>query len=517
MTTLTTGGGSSAVPFIIRIAEKVNTSLERHFWRWVVLFMVPFLACLIVIDIGAKMWTDELFTLYIAQQASPAEIVKSIKEGCDGAPPLYPIIVHWILPLFKNDALAIRLPSTIGFSVMIICLLAFCRRRLPAAYSIIATLFACDACLYYSTEGRGYGVILGCTAAALLCWQTAAECHRRSVAIPLLALCLALMISMHYYALFFLGPLFLAEMVRAWTSRKLDFGILAAMIPAVVVLGLHYPLFKAGAQYQAHFWSKGGIGMVEPFYTYFSHRMLYFGALAMVVVAVFPKSPGPVQEAHIPIHESMFIGALAALPIFVITASKYATHMFVDRYLCWAAIGLALVACALIFRAVRGRIDVALTLLSVLLALAVLREVVNLRRMPYLRDGEAMLQRLKTLPNDPETIVVPDAHTFVELSYYAEPRIRERLVYPASPALDLHYFGWDTDPLLLIPTSRRTKLRVREYDALLAEYPRFLLAAEPKEYLPWHLVAAGYRVVPISSGDVKKVVFQVESNAAPAQ
>ena len=75
MTTLTTGGGSSAVPFIIRIAEKVNTSLERHFWRWVVLFMVPFLACLIVIDIGAKMWTDELFTLYIAQQASPAEVV----------------------------------------------------------------------------------------------------------------------------------------------------------------------------------------------------------------------------------------------------------------------------------------------------------------------------------------------------------------------------------------------------------------------------------------------------------
>jgi hypothetical protein len=513
MTSVATGGGSSAVPSIIRIAGQVNASLERHFWRWAALFMAPFLACLIVIDIGAKMWTDELFTLFVAQQASPAEIVKAIKEGCDGAPPLYPTIVHWILPVVKNDALAVRLPSTIGFSVMIICLLAFCRRRLPAAYSLIATLFACDACLYYSTEGRGYGVMLGCAAAALLCWQAAAEDRRRNLAIPLLALCLALMISMHYYGLFFLGPLFVAEMARAWTRRKLDFAILAAMIPAAVVLALHYPLIKAGAQYQQHFWSTVGIGMVEPFYTYFSHRILYFCALALAVVAVFPKSPGPERmEANIPVHESAFIGALAALPIFVIIASKYTTHMFVDRYLCWAAIGLALLAGALIFRAVGGRIDVALTLLSVLLALAALREVVNLRRMPYLRDGEAMLHRLETLPDGPEPIVVPDAHTFVELSYYAEPHVRERLVYPASPVLDLRYFGYDTDPLLLVPTSRRTKLRVKSYDALLAEYPRFVLAAEPKEYLPWRLVAAGYRVFPITSGDIKRVLFQVESN-----
>ena len=40
-----------------------------------------------------NMWCDELLTLYVVQQASPGEIVKATLEGCDGAPPLYAMIV----------------------------------------------------------------------------------------------------------------------------------------------------------------------------------------------------------------------------------------------------------------------------------------------------------------------------------------------------------------------------------------------------------------------------------------
>jgi hypothetical protein len=157
------------------------------------------------------MWIDELYTLHTARQASIGEIVKATMEGGD-APPLYPIPVHAILPWVRHEALAVRLPSTLGFCGMVLCLLGFCRRRLPAAYSFTVALLACYECLYYASEGRSYGVVLGCAAGALLCWQHAVDGRRTILAIPLLAISLALMTAMHYYAVFFLVPLFLAEM-----------------------------------------------------------------------------------------------------------------------------------------------------------------------------------------------------------------------------------------------------------------------------------------------------------------
>ena len=148
-------------------------------------------------------------------------------------------------PAVKLEALALRLPATLGYCAMVLCLMAFCRRRLPAVYSFVATLFACDALLFYSTEGRCYGMVLGCAAGALLCWQMAMEGRRRALSVTLLAFCLALMTALHYHAIFFLVPLAVAEIVRCRKSLKPDLAIMAAMLPAVLVLAVHYPLIRA--------------------------------------------------------------------------------------------------------------------------------------------------------------------------------------------------------------------------------------------------------------------------------
>ena len=58
--------------------------------------------------------------------------------------------------------------------------------------------------------------------------------------------------------------------------------------------------------------------------------------------------------------------------------------------------------------------------------------------------------------------------------------------------------------------SHRTKLHIIDYNAVLAAHSRFVLAAEPGDYLPWHLVNAGYRVVPIGSSRVP-VLYEVEA------
>jgi hypothetical protein len=155
---------------------------------------------------------------------------------------------------------------------------------------------------------------------------------------------------------------------------------------------------------------------------------------------------------------------------------------------------------------------VGVSLLGLLVALAALGEaayLLHVRERPALRAGEAVRQALASLPDGAEPIVVADSHVFLELSYYAESRIRERLIYPVSCDLELRYFGNDTAPLLLTALSHRTKLHIIGYDAVIASQKRFVLAALRNNPLPRDLIKAGYRVVPIGSS-VAPVLYEVE-------
>jgi hypothetical protein len=495
---------------VVRLADKVIASLEKHFWWWATGFTLLFLAASIVRDLRTTLWFDELFTLHLAKLASPQEII----AFNDASPPLYPIIVHWLLPIVGNEALALRLPATLGYCAMLLCLWAFCRRRLPAAFAFAASLLTFERGLYFATEGRPYGLVLGCAAGALLCWQMAAEGRRRGLTIALLAICLALMVALHYYAIFFLVPLFLAEVVRWRTAGKLDFGIAAAMVPAVLVLGAHYALFVASQDYGTHFWAQPSLGAIAPFYERFLLPPLILGGLAFFVVALLAGASAQ-QRAHTQmmtfrLHEWTAIVALALLPPVVIVVSMVTTHAFFERYILWTVIGFAVLGAAGLSAAVRGRAAVGVALIAIAIAATARLEIEPVFGAPVLPTAEGMRQELDKLATDgSEPIVVANAHAFMELSYYLDPPLRERLVFPLSRDLDLKYRGFDTDALTLGPLSRRAPIRVKAYEEILGENKSFLLAATKYDYLPQHLAQAGYRVTPLRDATM---LYQVQAS-----
>ncbi|MCY2987923.1 MAG: hypothetical protein NTY19_08690 [Planctomycetota bacterium] len=498
---------------LLRGTDAISVAVERHFWLCATLLVVLLLACSIVADVRTKVYSDEFFTLHVSQQASPGEIVKATLEGCDGAPPLYPMLVRAILPWVRHEALALRLPATLGYCAMVLCLLAFCRRRLPAVYALIAALLACNACLVYATNGRPYGVVLGCAAGALLGWQTAADGRRRILAIPLLAFCLALMTAMHYYSLFFLVPLFQAEVMRWRTSGKLDFAVLAAMAPALVVLGLHYPLMAANKPFLEHYWSPVTWDSIPALYASYLVKMCL---LPLGVLVVFSKLFSEVphgqraRQTGLTAPEWVAVGTFLLMPLGLIVLSQYTTHVFVERYTLWALTGIAVLVAALLYAAARGISAVGVGTLSLLLFLFALSEANVLCRQPVLLNGEAVLQELSSLTDSSAPIVVAHYAVFLELSYYAAPRLRERLIYPVSRDLYLRYVGVDTPPLIMSALSHRTQLSIIGYDAVLAAHPRFILAAIPGDFLPRHLVTAGYQVLPISLSR-SAMLYQVEA------
>ena len=214
MTTLT----HICSPGQVQRDDSPDSSLERHFWRYTTIFLLLFLGWSLIQDLRLKMWYDELFTLYVARQGSPGAVARAALDGVDATPPLYATIVSCLLPIVRHDALAVRLPSTLGFVGMLGCIMAFCHRRMPARYAFLAALFAATACGFYATEGRAFGLVMGCAAGALLCWQRATDRSPRLLALTLLGVFLIAMTALNYYSIFFLFPLGLAEIVR-WRQR----------------------------------------------------------------------------------------------------------------------------------------------------------------------------------------------------------------------------------------------------------------------------------------------------------
>ena len=102
---------SSSWSILIGAGRRVDAALDHYFWAWAIALTVLLLACSIVVDLRQKMWVDELYTLTMAQQPSAAEIIRATWEGCDGMPPLYAIVVHFILPWIRSEELRDSLAS----------------------------------------------------------------------------------------------------------------------------------------------------------------------------------------------------------------------------------------------------------------------------------------------------------------------------------------------------------------------------------------------------------------------
>jgi hypothetical protein len=110
--------------------------------------------------------------LFVSQQPTVPDLFRAIREGADGQPPLYDLIVRGLRPVIVTDSLRVRLPSTIGFLLMGVCVSIFVRKRLPAVYAMLAALVAVRLAWSYSFEGRAYGIVLSCVG---ISWRESAE------------------------------------------------------------------------------------------------------------------------------------------------------------------------------------------------------------------------------------------------------------------------------------------------------------------------------------------------------
>jgi len=458
-------------------------------WRWWIVGAVSLLYLVVtcVLAQNKLFWNDELFTVYISRFPTVSDIWAFLATGVEQLPPTFHILTRVVVQLFGEHHLTVRLPAILGVGVMGACLFVVVSRRTSPIYGLTAMLLPLVTQAHsYAYEARPYGLVLAFSAASLLCWQSAAEGHRRILSLVGLAATLAAALASHYYAVLVFVPLAVGELARSLGRRRLDPGIWLALCVATIPLWALLPLIQAGRKLAGTFWAKPRWRDMVGFYqNLLSPAAVPFLAIILIlaIYAIVRSSAADRKVTTVappPLHEVVAAIGYLAIPGIAVVLAKLVTGAFTDRYALPAVIGLALVlpwgAYHLLDRRATMGVMLAALLSGWFVVIVGIEPAMQLRRERA--NPQAVYHFLRTATPGDEAVVIASPHTFFQLTYYAPPELASRLVYLADPAVALRYLDTDTPELGMREFRRWTRLRIEDYRAYRQAHPRFLLYAD---------------------------------------
>jgi hypothetical protein len=433
---------------------------------------------------------DEFFTLWTDSASSIGEVAH-IQRTCPVAldPLVYHALAHAAIQVFGAGAFAIRLPSLLGFLLMQICLFVFVRRIAGERAGVFALGFPMlTGAFFYSAEGRPYGLLLGFFGLAIVSWQAATRREtKRTVALIMLAVAIALALNTHYFGVLLLAPLCAAEFFRCFQRRRLDFPVLASIGAGAAGILFVLPLMQAAAQFRGNFLDHGRVYsrmigrafnemlVVIPLTDRGGAIFLIFIALSAMMVLWSCLRQIRAKTLQLPGGEAVLLIMLAALPFFGYMLACSVTHSMRERYVLGAVIGItALLAAGLspLFRRDQAWNDT-LTLLFL--------SVITFGAAHILQGHIATAKNLSILTVTPEIkaallasptqlIYFQDVEEFGFASYYEpDPDIRSHLAYVYSRDQEIRWSHQDTASLNALHMRNFTHFIIVPYESLTTQ------------------------------------------------
>lgn len=439
------------------------------------------------------LWNDELFTLYLSRLGTLSDLLAAVSTGADQNPPSFYLLTKGLLMALGESQLAIRLPEVFGVLLMSLCLFRFVSKRLPALYGFAAMIFPLITIAYeYAYEARPYGLVLGFSGLALLCWQGATESSRRFWWLIGLAASGAAATSSHYYAVFLLIPLGVGEIVRSLVRQRIDFPIWASLGGILAPLILFFPVIQEARSYSYHFWAIPEWHLLPGFY--YTLMIPAVGPIfaAIIVSALWPVDESSRQQSSIPPsfsfpwHELAAAIGFVAIPVVALILGKFVIGAFTYRYALSAVIGFSILwALAVQWvnggRAILGTCFTLFACVWFTMAAVIQYKHQTATTTSWSNNYEFLQSGVDlTLP-----IVAADLHTFMMLAHYAPSGIASRVVYLADPQSSLRYLGHDTLDRGILDLKPWFPVAVEEYGAYVASHDRFLVYLEVQGERSW--------------------------------
>jgi hypothetical protein len=425
------------------VAERAVAWMEKH--KYLILFLLT-----IVYSVGARnraagkpFWYDEVITLIAAQTPDLATTWKAALQ-CDANPPLPHLLTHLAIRWFGMGEVGARLPAIAGFWIFCLCLFRFVYRRAGICYALSALLMpVVTEAYYYSAEARAYGPELAFSGLALVAWQAATENSRRFVALPGLAVSVAAALLCHYFAVLLYLPLAGGEAFRSYRTRKIHWGVWAALAVGATPVILRVATIVAVVKGFNHTWAPAHLGQAFEFWeTGLQHGASFWALLLGLLALLCVRGKGDNDSSaaiHIPSHELVAGALFLAIPLAAVAGGLLVTHMFSARYALIGLTGVCLLGpmvAAEFFgpRALPGLLMTAVLMLGFELTLIDHSENSN----PY-NDDPILREALEQGP-----VVIPDGQLFLQMWHYAPEHLKQRLVFPVDLDAAVKYMGFDT-------------------------------------------------------------------------
>jgi hypothetical protein len=448
-------------------------------------------------------WFDEILTEVISRQGGIRAIWRAVKISTDGQPPPFYMIEHVAGSFPLNEHIAYRLPSIIAFSITLVCLYFFVKRRSGPWIALLCSSVILMTPLYnlYADEARPYSMLVACVAFALICYQ-------RVPSVPwTIGLFVSLFSAMclHYYAILAVSLFVAAEAFFAWQKRRLRVPVWAALLFATVPLAIFRPLLLAiRASWGAHFVGRPqAIDALRSYGEFFRVDTPWGFALAGICAAavlstflrIWPQTDQRAEPDSDLMHEHLLVLALLAYPVIVFIFAKVMHGGAFPRYSLCAILGVCLG-----LRYVLAWFQPRVALVGgAIVVLAFGTQEFSFWRTsgPNFgapsRDAIATLSLLDSLHRDDLPVVIGDSGHFVEIEHYASPRLRRRMVSLVDPDKAVFYLGTDTVEKNVLGLQRLTPLSVYPYADFVATHPSFLLFSQQSvfDWLPRGLTDEG--------------------------
>ncbi len=405
-------------------------------------------------------------------------------------PLLYHALSHAAMQLFGACAFAQRLPALAGFLLMQVCLFFFVRNLAGDRAGAIAAAFpALTATLFYSAEGRPYGLLLGLYALALCCWQAASrKPSRRAWPLAGLAFALAATVNTHYFGILLLVPIGAAEAWRTFARRKLDWPMLAAIVAGMAGLLATRPFLLAAGAFRSNYYNGGSVGLHDITRAYrslfvdytrmpISAQHAWIAALVLFAAALLWGCWRVARTRALPISsaEWVLVLTLAALPFCGFLLARFVTHSIEVRYVLGALVAIsAMLALALSPLLQRDAVfNAALVVLGLgILATGAARIHTEQRNTAAHLASLALAPSLKSalLANPDGRLYIQDMGAFEEDRFYEpDPDIRARMTLVYSSGEELRWSRHETMALTAMHLEHFTPLPVVSYESLRAQ------------------------------------------------
>jgi hypothetical protein len=474
---------------LFRLIKVFSLSLEKNKLLLLGTFTIMYLVVTYILSKHKPLWNDELYTYYIARLPKMNDVWGALMSGGEQLPPFFYVVTRISTSLFGLNTFGLWMPSIIGFWLMCVCLFVFIARRTSNYYALVAAIFPLVTfAYYYSYEARPYGLVLGFSSLALLCWQSITMNRLRLLSIICLAASLAGALSSHYYGIFAIFPLALGETARTILRRRIDGPVWMAFCIATIPLVQLLPLIQQARSYSTAFWAKAAWMNIPGFY----NNLLFLSTIPFLLLLFISwayQATSQDKELNVrlasninpPIFEAVAAFGFIITPVICVIAGKLITGAFTERYAIIAVIGFSILVT---FCATKLNDNSILVSFWIVIAFVMWFGFLAFTNswaasQPGPQTKIQLLKR-KGVGNLP--IVAADPHTFVELAYYA-PEFAPRVIYLADPAISLIRLQTNSIEQGMVDLIKPWfHLNVIDYKSYIATRQAFLLCGDPGLY-----------------------------------